>query len=882
MTFQPFPATATAEDRTHLSGLYAVLVSMLLVTPGIAQSPCDVLLPQAEASYEEARFDNVPTLVKGCLKAKPSKRQRTEAYALLAKAYVMGDRVHSARLAIEDLLRADSEFEADARRDPSRFIRLVAEVRRETTTVTVASVSKTAESLREAPATVIVVTAEEIERRGYLDLEAVIDDLPGFDISRTNGLFYSNIYQRGLRSDLTTRTLLLIDGIEENELQSQVANISRQYPLSNIEKIEVIYGPASTMYGANAFAGVINVITKDPEDFIDDGRTFGAQVVANSGSFDTNYIDATVAGRTPNGILSWSLTGRGFQTSEPDLSELDDWNYDPADFDRIDYSQVLGISGVDANGDYLAQQYIDRTSLGLSPYYTIQFDGDTATSIELTAEGVERARELDQSAYLGELQGRPIEYSDKADERYISGKLKVSNFVAGFKLWELQEGPGAGWTDLYAPGTDNGSLWAWESSSFFAKYSRSIREDLSLSVSGQYRTTTLGGNTNLTTYNSYARKDLDLKELAAETSPFWFTTYLFYTNRQGRTELNLSYRPTEKLDLVAGIELRNSLLQRTFIISLEPNPEETGFLPESFFGDNQIRVEDQGFYVQASYWPLADLKMVAGGRVDYNQVRQTQGYGTVFNPRLALIYTPGSYVFKAVYSEAFQDASNAQKYQVVPGAIDLPSLDLQTERIENLEISASWEIRGKFNVEVAGYSARVSDLVVFRLAPCPAAICGNRTTTLRYSNAGALEAQGAQVVAAWQHNGQKVSGNLTYSRSIDPVTGSATGDIARYQVKAQYDTTFWDVFGLNIQGIYVGARDTVPTNPVAEVDAYVVFNAGLTYRTRLQGVSVQVVGKNMLDEEYYHPGFRAADGVVFAARLPQACRAVYGRVLWSF
>ncbi len=62
--------------------------------------------------------------------------------------------------------------------------------------------------------------------------------------------------------------MLLIDGVEDNDLASSTAWISRQFPLSNIDRIEVVYGPASTMYGANAFAGVINVITKEPEQVV--------------------------------------------------------------------------------------------------------------------------------------------------------------------------------------------------------------------------------------------------------------------------------------------------------------------------------------------------------------------------------------------------------------------------------------------------------------------------------------------------------------------------------------------------------------------------------------------------------------------------------------
>src|SRR6185436_20704138 len=107
-----------------------------------------------------------------------------------------------AREAVAALLRADPGYEPGP---PPKFARLVEEIRRAEVTVQTSSVSKTAESLREAPATVVVVTGEEIERRGYLDLEELLYDLPVFDVSRSNGAIYSSFYMRGFRSNLNDR-----------------------------------------------------------------------------------------------------------------------------------------------------------------------------------------------------------------------------------------------------------------------------------------------------------------------------------------------------------------------------------------------------------------------------------------------------------------------------------------------------------------------------------------------------------------------------------------------------------------------------------------------------------------------------------------------------
>ncbi len=198
---------------------------------------------------------------------------------------------------------------------------------------TVTSVSKSKERLAEAPATVVVITGEEIARRGYTDLEAVLRDLPGFDFSRRAGASLLQRLPEGLPLDRDDPDDAPVDGVEDNDLASSTAWISRQFPLSNVDRIEVVYGPASTMYGANAFAGVINVITKDPEQVVKDGKLWGTDARVGA-STDAGMLDATVAGQTRNGGLRWSLTARKWKGQ--DFEHLEDdpnWDYDPAFYD---------------------------------------------------------------------------------------------------------------------------------------------------------------------------------------------------------------------------------------------------------------------------------------------------------------------------------------------------------------------------------------------------------------------------------------------------------------------------------------------------------------------------------------------------------------------
>lgn len=124
------------------------------------------------------------------------------------------------------------------------------------------SASKNAEKLSEAPATTIVITAEDIRLRGYTSLFDVFNDLPSFDLSRAYGDDEYYIHTRGNLVSLSGQMLFMIDGKIMNYLYNNRMQAYLMYPLYNIERIEIVYGPASVVYGANAFMGVVHLITK--------------------------------------------------------------------------------------------------------------------------------------------------------------------------------------------------------------------------------------------------------------------------------------------------------------------------------------------------------------------------------------------------------------------------------------------------------------------------------------------------------------------------------------------------------------------------------------------------------------------------------------------
>ena len=109
-----------------------------------------------------------------------------------------------------------------------------------------------------------VITQEQIRTRGYKSVLDVLKDLPGIHISQnTLERSYNNVTSRGISGN--NRFLILLDGVRIDSPSTDNLPMAENYPLYHASQVEVLFGPASAIYGADAFAGVINLITATAE-----------------------------------------------------------------------------------------------------------------------------------------------------------------------------------------------------------------------------------------------------------------------------------------------------------------------------------------------------------------------------------------------------------------------------------------------------------------------------------------------------------------------------------------------------------------------------------------------------------------------------------------
>ncbi len=133
-----------------------------------------------------------------------------------------------------------------------------------------------------APATATVITADDIQAMGTTDLDQVLESVPGLHVSVSSNRYNAIYTIRGIYSGTNPQVLVLVNGIPiTNIYQGNRSQVWGGMPVHNIARIEVVRGPGSALFGADAFAGTINIITKTADDIR------GTETGVRAGSFNT-------------------------------------------------------------------------------------------------------------------------------------------------------------------------------------------------------------------------------------------------------------------------------------------------------------------------------------------------------------------------------------------------------------------------------------------------------------------------------------------------------------------------------------------------------------------------------------------------------------------
>ena len=231
---------------------------------------------------------------------------------------------------------------------------------------TVVGASKHEQKVTEAPASVTIVTAEDIKRYGYRTLADLLNGVRGFYTTYDRSYNYAGIRGINRPGDFGGRLLITVDGHRVNDPIYDTAPIGTDFilDLDLVDRVEIIRGPGSALYGNNAFFGIVNVITRRGRDLK------GTEASASVASYDTVTGRLTYGNRLDNG-LEVLLSGT-LQDSEGHdhlyYSEFQDVNNGTAEnldasrfrnlFLKLAYGEFsLEVAGVDRCKDVPTAEY---------------------------------------------------------------------------------------------------------------------------------------------------------------------------------------------------------------------------------------------------------------------------------------------------------------------------------------------------------------------------------------------------------------------------------------------------------------------------------------------------------------------------------------------
>ncbi len=215
---------------------------------------------------------------------------------------------------------------------------LYAQEREVTLEEVVVTATRVETPIEEIASSITVISSKEIERKQKTTVLKALRDIPGLDVVQTGGVgSQTSIFLRGANSE---HTLVMIDGVEVNDPISPGRSYDFAHlTVDNIERIEIIRGPQSTLYGSDAIGGVVNIITKKgegkPKFFLS----------AEGGSFTTFRETTGISGG--NKWVNYSFAHSRFDTEGISAASKKDGNYERDGYENTSLSARLGFTPLD-------------------------------------------------------------------------------------------------------------------------------------------------------------------------------------------------------------------------------------------------------------------------------------------------------------------------------------------------------------------------------------------------------------------------------------------------------------------------------------------------------------------------------------------------------
>lgn len=760
----------------------------------------------------------------------------------------------------------------------------------------IVTASRSAESLMDVPATTMVITEQDFKNRGYTSLGDIFRDLPGVDFIGQQGTDNGVIYMRGYRTPFTSRVLLMIDGVLENDLWAQVATPDRMYPISNIKRVEVIYGPASAVYGPNAFQGIVNIITKDGSE--NGGKTITGKTSFMYGSGPQWAVDGGVTSQIGDFRLAMSARKVEGVDSNKNVSNYgyntQFWINNPLIWGPV----LLYGSGGEPFGKFSDPVNDWGTIIRLS-YKTLKVGANITNKYE--GYGAQYPGDKSQPNSMWGKTGKNI---------YAENVVEITSKLSSYSLIVYRDSRIYGdWAEADGYGYGN-DLTSFDSYVSFTRWNQISRSGLA-NQNIEYK---FNPNFKLMFGLKYEFKKLTK---SYDIPGYWWGDSYFSSIDFLNPNVNVGVEDTFPNGYAIGLSSDPYILKG-------PSPKKN--MPD----ENTIGTYDRGGFLLSTI-DVGKFRFSPGIRYDRNSI-----YGQSINPRMTGIYKMNDRnAFKLLYGEAFNEPSPLNLFGGYAGrTADLrlkPEKEKTTEaiymyrgkkisnelsiyysRYDNV-IKESAENAGKRRIYGLEYKFRWNVRNFINKSP-PIRLYAYYTYTLALAdtyydhNIGEWK-QGVTPLGEYEYLFPDEAQFIPRKRKYTNL-----GDIAPHKINLGINLPVKQLFVFNLRGNYVSRRefysrnalqDNGPIIDIEDIDAllrrivqqqdknldpYFVVDAAITMNFKHYGYFTFRV-LNVLNTMYYHPGTGQANaGTYYYARslgydssiLPQYGRTFMANLTLTF
>lgn len=709
----------------------------------------------------------------------------------------------------------------------------------------VVTATKTAKDTADAPATVSVVTAREIEDMNVHSVDESLKYLPGVYTNRPGGhepsVMGTNVLLRGIPD--YSRTLVLVDGQTLND--PYIGAVTwESVPAETVERIEVVPGPFSSLYGGSAMGGVINIITKVPTK---------REISVKGGYGTNNFASGSVVYQDRIGERVGIVLDYAHKQSDGYIK--DDVMIKPSGTGGTGGTAVTGAtrsSDASGNTSYLVGDKgaagWNSQNLGVKLY--VDLPEDSRLTLGASQFLYESTGRNHYNTYLRDAAGNPVS----------TGNVTVAGANLALKEKDFLTGPDSE---------------IKEYNRYTAEYEKKLGKGSTLKA-------TLGYS-DMPLYNNYF-----VLGSSATLANGGSASRMLRPSNELSGSVQASFPLSDSHYLVTGVSgSKRSIDTITYSVSDWRNAGATGPVQNRTAGEDTT----YALYAQDEITLSDKLTAYLGGRYD---TWSTEGFiekvstpgayrneyasrsQTHFSPKASLVYRPAeATTLRGSIGNAFHTPNLRDTFgwwTPQTGYTYAPNPDLKPETVTSMELGVEQQVGSGTLLRATVYENRLKDLI-YRTQ-------SDALMTQSVANAGAARVRGIELEVR-----HKLNKALTAFANVAYNDSRITENSANRATEGKYMTnTPREMANLGLQGshgawsgslaghyagkIYANDENKdVVSGVYGSYDAYFVVNAKVSYKVR-KGLNLSLSANNLLDRDYYESA-RAMG------------RAFYGEVAWQ-